>query len=80
MLNGSLLEQLDTPGSADKAVRARLEFERGLGAVNDVWVSTVEDALRDHSSVFALVPLGTLFDANGPLRTLRERGFVVVEP
>jgi len=26
------------------------------------------------------VPLGALFDANGPLRALRERGFVVVEP
>ena len=30
--------------------------------------------------LFALVPLGALFDANGPLRALRERGFVVVEP
>ena len=80
MLNGSLLEQLGTPGTADEAERARLEFERGLKAVNEVWVSTVEDALRDHSSVFALVPLGALFDANGPLRALRERGFVVDEP
>ncbi|HEU5138140.1 MAG TPA: TraB/GumN family protein [Steroidobacteraceae bacterium] len=80
MLNGSLLEQLGTPESAGKAERARLEFERGLKAVNEVWVSTVEAALRDHSSVFALVPLGVLFDTNGPLRTLGERGFVVVEP
>ena len=80
MMNGSLLKQLGTPETADKADRARLEFERGLKAVNEVWVSTVEDALRDHSSVFALVPLGALFDANGPLRALRERGFVVVEP
>ena len=80
MMDGTLLEQLGTPETADKADRARLEFERGLKAVNEVWVSTVADALRDHSSVFALVPLGALFDANGPLRALRERGFVVVEP
>jgi len=80
VMNGSLLKQLGTPEKADQADRARLEFERGLKAVNEVWVSTVEDALRDHSSVFALVPLGALFDANGPLRALRERGFVVVEP
>ena len=80
MMNGSLLRQLGTPESADEADRARREFERGLKAVDGVWVSTVEDALRDHSSVFALVPLGALFDANGPLRVLRERGFVVVEP
>jgi hypothetical protein len=40
----------------------------------------VEDALRDHPTAFVLVPLGALFDANGPLRSLRERGFVVVEP
>jgi hypothetical protein len=80
MMNGSLLRQLGTPESADDADRARLEFERGLKAVDEVWVSTVEDALRDHSMVFALVPLGALFDANGPLQALRERGFVVIEP
>jgi hypothetical protein len=80
VMNGSLLKQLGTPETTDKADRARLEFERGLKAVNEVWVSTVEDALRDHSLVFALVPLGALFDSNGPLRALRERGFVVVEP
>ncbi len=80
MVNGSLLKQLGTAETADQADRARLEFERGHKAVNEVWMSTVEDALRDHSSVFALVPLGALFDANGPLRALRERGFVVVEP
>jgi hypothetical protein len=80
MMNGSLLKQLGTPESADEAERARREFERGLEAVDGVWVSTVEDALRDHSSVFALVPLGALFDANGPLRVLRDHGFVVVEP
>jgi len=76
-MNGSLLKQLRAP---DKADRARLEFERGLKAVNEVRASTVADALRYHSSVFALVPLGALFDANGPLRQLRERGFEVVEP
>jgi hypothetical protein len=80
MLNGSLLKQLGTPETADKADRARLEFERSLGAVNEVWMSIVEDALRDHSTAFALVPLGTLFDPNGPLQALRERGFVVGEP
>ena len=80
MLNGSLLKQLGTPDTADKADRARLEFERGLKAVNEVWVNTVEDALREHSTAFSLVPLGALFDANGLLRALRERGFVVVEP
>jgi hypothetical protein len=80
MMNGTLLKQLGTPETADQAERARLEFERGRKAVDEVWVSTVEDALRDHSSAFALVPLGALFDANGPLRLLRERGFVVVEP
>jgi len=80
MLNGSLLRELGTPETANKASHARDEFERGLKAANDVWVSTVEDALRDHSSVFALVPLGALFDVNGPLRALRERGFFVVEP
>ena len=80
MMNGTLLKQLGTPDTADTAERARLEFERGLGAVNEVWVSTVEDALRDHTSVFALVPLGALFDENGPLRALRERGFNVIEP
>ena len=80
MMNGSLLTQLGSAETADQADRARLEFERGLEAVNGVWVSTVEDVLRDHSSVFALVPLGALFDADGPLQDLRERGFVVVEP
>jgi len=80
MLNGTLLEQLGTPETSDQADRARLEFERGLNAVNETWAHTVEDALRDHRSVFALVPLDALFDANGPLRMLRERGFVVVEP
>jgi hypothetical protein len=80
MLNGSLLKQLGTPETAEKADRARREFERGLEAVNEVWVSTVEDALRDHSSVFALVPVRALFDVNGPLGALRGRGFVVVEP
>ncbi len=80
MTNGSLLKQLGTAESAHKADLARLEFERGLKAVNEVWVSTVEDALRDHTSVFALVPLGALFDSNGPLQALRERGFGVVEP
>jgi len=80
MMNGSLLKQMGTPETADKVERTRLEFERGAKAVKEVWVSTVEDALRDHSSVFALVPLNALFDANGPLLALRERGFVVVEP
>ena len=80
MMNGSLLTQLGSAETADQADRARLEFERGLEAVNGVWASTVEEVLRDHSSVFALVPLGALFDADGPLRDLRERGFVVVEP
>jgi hypothetical protein len=80
LLNGSLLEQLGTPETAGNAQRARVEFARGLATVNAVWANTVEDALRDHSSVFALVPLGALFDADGPLRELRERGFVLVEP
>jgi len=80
ILNGSLLSQLGTPDAAHEAERARVEFERGLGAVNETWVSTVEDALRAHSTVFALVPLATLFDADGPLEMLRGRDFVVVEP
>jgi hypothetical protein len=80
VMDGSLLRQLGTPETADKAGRARLEFERGIKSVNEVWVSTVDDALRDHSSVFAVVPLGVLFDTNGPLQALRDRGFAVVEP
>lgn len=80
VLNGSLLKQLGTAESQDKAERARLEFERGFKAVNEVWVNALEDALRDHSSVFALAPVRSLFDADGPLRLLRERGFDVVEP
>jgi hypothetical protein len=41
---------------------------------------TVDEALRDHSTVFALVPVTALFDAHGPVQALRERGYTVVEP
>ena len=44
MMNGSLLRQPGTPETADQAKRSRHEFERGLEAVNEVWVSTVESA------------------------------------
>jgi hypothetical protein len=40
ILNGTLLKQLGTPETADKAERARLEFDRGLKAVNQVWMDT----------------------------------------
>ena len=45
-----------------------------------MWVRTVEDAMRVHSSVFALVPINVLLDEHGPLQTLRERGYEVLEP
>jgi hypothetical protein len=80
LLSGSLIQETNATEIGDLQGRARIEIERGLNEINELWLRTVEGALRDHSSVFALVPISALFDAHGPLAALRERGYAVVEP
>ena len=45
-----------------------------------IWLQTVDRALRDNDSTFAVLPLGDLLRADGPLSWLRQRGYEVVEP
>ena len=77
LLSGELADEL---GAREMVDRARADFERVLKEQNELWVRTVEDAMRVHSSVFALVPINVLLDEHGPLQTLRARGYEVLEP
>ncbi len=45
-----------------------------------LWLENVDRALRDNDSTFAVLPLGELLRADGPLSWLRQRGYEVVEP
>ena len=45
-----------------------------------IWLQTVDRALRDNDSTFAVLPLGDLLRADGPLSWLRQRGYEVLEP
>ena len=45
-----------------------------------LWLENVDRALRDNESTFAVLPLGALLRADGPLSWLRQRGYEVVEP
>lgn len=45
-----------------------------------LWLENVDRALRDNDSTFAVLPLGDLLRADGPLSWLRQRGYEVVEP
>lgn len=67
-------------GAEELAENARQEVLRVFKEQNELWVRTVEDTLRENSSVLAVVPVSTLFDPQGPLQTLRDRGYEVDEP
>ena len=45
-----------------------------------LWLENVDRALSDNESTFAVLPLGDLLRADGPLSWLRQRGYEVVEP
>ena len=45
-----------------------------------LWLENVDRALSDNDSTFAVLPLGDLLRADGPLSWLRQRGYEVVEP
>ena len=45
-----------------------------------LWLEDVDRALSDNDSTFAVLPLGALLRADGPLSWLRQRGYEVVEP
>lgn len=45
-----------------------------------LWLQNVDRALRDNESTFAVLPLGDLLRADGPLSWLRQRGYEVLEP
>ena len=45
-----------------------------------IWLQTVDRALSDNESTFAVLPIGDLLRADGPLSWLRQRGYEVVEP
>lgn len=45
-----------------------------------LWLENVDRALRDNESTFAVLPLGELLRADGPLSWLRQRGYEVLEP
>ena len=45
-----------------------------------LWLENVDRALTDNDSTFAVLPLGALLRADGPLSWLRQRGYEVVEP
>jgi hypothetical protein len=60
--------------------RTLAEMKRVMKEQDDTWVRIVEDNLRDQTTVFAVVPIDKLFDAHGPLQTLRDRGYAVNEP
>lgn len=77
LLSGELADQL---GAREMMERARADWERVHKEQIELWLRTVEDAMRVHSSVFAVVPIEVLFDAQGPLQTLRQRGYEVSEP
>ena len=77
LLSGELADQL---GAREMVDRARADWERVHREQTELWLRTVEDAMRVHSSVFALVPIDVLLDKHGPLQTLRARGYEVFEP
>lgn len=77
ILSGSLDQEL---GANETLERARKDIQRVLDESNETWLRTVEEAMREHSSVFALAPVGVLLDAHGPLQTLRHHGYEVIEP
>jgi uncharacterized protein YbaP (TraB family) len=86
LLQGNLVDEVGARTTFD---RVRAQFEQVSQDQKALWLRTVEDALRDHESVLAVVPIAMLFDAQGALAelrvkgllgALRERGYEVDEP
>lgn len=77
LLQGTLADDVGARETMDRMVA---EFERVAEEQNELWLHTVENALHDHTSVLAIAPIDMLFNAQGPLQKLRERGYEVDEP
>jgi len=77
LLNGQLADDL---GAREMFDRVRAESERVTKQSIEVWLRTIDDTMRQHSSTLATVPIGILFGAQNPLQALRERGYEVEEP
>lgn len=76
-LNGNLADEL---GAREMMDRTLAEMKRVMKEQDDTWMHVIEDNLRVNATVFAVVPIDKLFAANGPLQTLRDRGYAVSEP
>jgi hypothetical protein len=76
-INGNLADEL---GAREMMDRTIADMKRVTKEQDELWLSTVEDMLRDQQTVFSVVPIAKLFDVAGPLHTLRERGYEVDEP
>jgi hypothetical protein len=76
-LNGNLADEL---GAREMMDRTLAEMTRVMKEQDATWLRTVEDALRDHTSILAVVPINKLFGAQSLLQPLRDRGYEVDEP
>lgn len=71
--------------ATDACVSTRLALHPDVMSQMDsrrwaLWLENVDRALRDNDSTFAVLPLGDLLRADGPLSWLRQRGYEVLEP
>jgi hypothetical protein len=60
--------------------RALQELESTFSKQRELWLLTIEDALQNNVSTFAIVPIDVLLNEKTPLNTLRERGYEIDEP
>ncbi len=71
--------------ATDACVSTRLALHPDVMSQMDsrrwaLWLENVDRALSDNDSTFAVLPLGDLLRADGPLSWLRQRGYDVLEP
>jgi uncharacterized protein YbaP (TraB family) len=77
LLNGNLADEVGARESLDRMVK---DFQRVGKEQQDLWIHTIENELANNTSILAVMPLIILFDPQGPLQMLRERGYQVIEP
>jgi hypothetical protein len=56
------------------------QLEQAGGPLENEWLAAVDEALSDHESSFAVLPISELLKPDGWLAKLRARGYLVQEP
>lgn len=82
------LRKLPDSNQRDACVAAVTEadFARKLGMsdvqtrLRDTWLAAARAALASHAQTFALLPMGELLAADGPLGQLKAEGYTVASP